>query len=116
MFKNCGQDLQWEPVNGNMGIPDHPNRAPNCGEISFNTIDLYIVGRSAMGYKSVPRFQTLCRSKSNRDLEDEFSKVDIISHTHTPSKRGIWIQYLSECAHQLFDTGFATQRGVRHTG
>lgn len=61
---------------------------------------------------SIPKFQTLCVSKSNKDLEDDFSEVDMLSQRHTPSERGVWIQYLSKYAYQLFDTGFATQTRV----
>jgi hypothetical protein len=43
-----------------------------------------------MGCSSIPKFRTLCESKSNKLLEDEFSKVDtILSQMHTPSERGV---------------------------
>ena len=108
-FKNPREDLQWEPVDGNTGITDRPDHMQNRREVSFNAIDLHIVEQSVMSCNSIPKFWTLCRSISNKLLDDEFSKVNIISQIHTPSERGVWVQHLSEYVHQLLDIGFATQ-------
>jgi hypothetical protein len=43
MFKNLRQDLRWELVNGNMGIPDCPDYTQNRREISLDSIYLCIV-------------------------------------------------------------------------
>jgi len=39
-FENLGQDLWWEPVDGNRRISDGPNRLQNLREITFDAIDL----------------------------------------------------------------------------
>ena len=109
MFKNPRGDLQREPVDGSMDIPDRPDRTQNRREIPFNAIDLHIIEQSVMSCSNIPKFRTLCGSKQNKLLEDEFDKVNTIPQTHTPSERGVWVQHLSEYAHQLLDIEFATQ-------
>ena len=89
MFKDLRQDLRREPVDRNMGIPNRPDRTQNRREIPLDGVDLHLARQSVTGYRGIPKFRTLCGSKSNRFLEDELSRAGVGPQRATPSERGV---------------------------
>ena len=110
IFENLGQDLWWKPVGRNVCVPGRPNLLQNRREIMFDVIDLWMMRRLATGYIRIPRHQTFWGCKSRKFLGSEVSRDDNLKFdVGVPSERRIWIQDLSQCAHELLDAELAAR-------